>query len=53
MVLHKEEFDEILKDTLAERYDNIKTAMERFEYFKNYTDAKVDKFMHTLVMKTN
>lgn len=41
LVVHKKEFDEILKSTLAERYDNIRTAMERFEYFKNYTEAKV------------
>jgi hypothetical protein len=41
LLLYKEDFDEILKDTLEEKYENIRTSLKRFEYFKNYTEAKV------------
>jgi hypothetical protein len=41
LFLYKQEFDEILKSTLEAKHENITSALRRFEYFNNYTDAKV------------
>ncbi|KAG5671781.1 hypothetical protein PVAND_001958 [Polypedilum vanderplanki] len=41
LVLYKKDFVKILKPTLEAKYENIKKALRRFEYFNNYTDAKI------------
>jgi hypothetical protein len=41
LCVYKEEFDEILKQTMATKHENVKAAIRRFDYFKNFTDEKV------------
>lgn len=41
LVLYKEDFDQILKSTLEAKHENIKKALQRFEYFNNYTVEKI------------
>jgi hypothetical protein len=42
LILLKDEFNLILRETLEQKHDNIRRAMRRFEYFDNYTQAKVN-----------
>ena len=41
LCIYKEEFDVILKETMGGKHENIKSAIRRFDYFKNFTDEKV------------
>lgn len=41
LCVYKEDFDEVLRETMETKHENIKTAVRRFEYFKNFTDEKV------------
>lgn len=41
LCVYKEDFDEILKDIMETRHEDIRSAVRRFEYFKNFTDEKV------------
>lgn len=39
--VYKEDFDEILRETMETKHEDIKSAIRRFEYFKNFTNEKV------------
>ena len=41
LCIYKEDFDEVLKEMMKTRHEDIKTAIRRFEYFNNFTDEKV------------
>jgi hypothetical protein len=45
LCVYKEDFDEILRDTMETKHEDIKKAVRRFEYFKNFTDEKVRKIV--------
>lgn len=48
LLLYKEDFDNILRPTLEAKHENITKALQRFEYFNNYTVEKV----RTLIANT-
>lgn len=41
LCVYKEDFNVILKETMSKKNENIKSAIRRFEYFKNFSDDKV------------
>lgn len=41
LCIYKEDFNEILKEVMGTKHENIKSAVKRFEYFKNFTEEKV------------
>lgn len=40
LCVYWEDFDKLLYEKLATKHEQIKTAMRRFEYFKNFSEAK-------------
>lgn len=44
LCVHKDDFDKILKSRMQTKHEDIKKAIKRFEYFKNFTDEKVKNF---------
>lgn len=43
LCVFKEDFDQVLKEPMETKHEDIKSAVRRFEYFKNFTDEKVGK----------
>lgn len=41
LYVHKKDFDRILKKRMQGKHEDIKKAIKRFEYFKNFTNEKV------------
>lgn len=41
LCVYKEDFDELLKEIMETKHEDIKKAIRRFEYFKNFSDEKV------------